>query len=296
MRIFITGATGYLGYHLAVQCINEGHQVLCLKRSTSKSLFSEEQEKQITWVTKDNEGWENQVKTFAPEVLIHAAWGGVRGNGRENFEIQKNNILMSNLLFTLYPYQQIIAIGSQAEYGFYEGPVSEDHELHPTMRYAIAKCEVQYELQKYCVSKGIEWQWIRVFTVFGEKQTGGLIQLAINNCKNGVKQFDTTEGNQVYSYLYTKDFAKAICQVIGSKGKSGVYNISQPNEELSNRDILETIKQMMDSNIHYNYGAVPYAKDQVMLMTGSVDKFEKAFGPIPCTDFRVALQNTINSL
>ena len=153
-----------------------------------------------------------------------------------------------------------------------------------------------HELQTYCDAKGIEWQWIRVFTVFGEKQTGGLISLAINNCKNGVEQFDTTEGNQVYSYLYTKNFAKAICQVIGSKGKSGIYNISQPKEERSNRNILETIKEIMGSNIQYNYGAVPYPKDQVMLMTGTVDKFEKAFGPIPHTDFKEALKKTIESL
>ena len=187
-------------------------------------------------------------------------------------------------------------INSQAEYGYYDGPVSEEHELHPTMKYALAKCVVQHELQTYCESKGIEWQWIRVFTVFGEKQTGGLILLAINNCKQGKEYFGTTRGEQVYSYLYTKDFSKAISNVIGVKGKSGVYNISQPLEEHSNKEILETIKSMMDSNIKNDYGAVPYAKDQIMLMSGTVDKFEKAFGKIPHTDFYVALQNTINSL
>lgn len=295
MRIFITGATGYLGYHIAIQCVNEGHQVLCLRRSSSKSLFTVEQDQHISWVTKDEQGWEEQVRIFAPELLIHAAWGGVRGTGREDRDIQIENIRMSKQLYTLCSYKQIIAFGSQAEYGYYEGPVSENHELQPTMMYARSKVSSMHELQTYCDSKGIEWQWIRIFTVFGEKQTGGLISLAINNCKKGVEQFDTTEGNQVYSYLYTKDFAKAICQVIGSRGKSGVYNISQPLEEHSNRNILETIKHMMNSNIHYNYGVVPYAKDQVMLMTGNIDKFEKAFGSVPHTDFRVALQNTINS-
>lgn len=296
MKIFITGATGYLGYHIACQCVAEGHQVLCLRRSTSKSLFDEELEHHIQWVTINEEGWEKIVNSFAPDVLIHAAWGGVRGSGREDFDIQKLNILMSNQIFTLYPYQQIIAIGSQAEYGYYEGPVNEEYELHPTTRYAIAKCAVQHELQTYCEKNNIEWQWIRVFTVFGEKQTGGLISLAINNCKKGKVSFDTTEGEQVYSYLYTKDFARAICHVIGAKGKSGVYNISQPLEEHSNKGILETIKAMMGSNIQYNYGAVAYPKDQVMLMSGIVDKFEKAFGRVPHTDFQIALRNTINSL
>lgn len=296
MKIFITGATGYLGYHIACQCLSDGHQVLCLRRSTSKSLFDEKQEQRVQWVTINEEDWVETVSAFAPDVLIHAAWGGVRGAGREDADIQKHNILMSNQLYSLYPYKQIIALGSQAEYGYYIGPVSEDHELRPTMMYAKAKVASMRELQTYCDAKGIEWQWIRVFTVFGEKQTGGMIPLAIKNCRNGVEQFDTTEGNQVYSYLYTKDFAEAICQVIGSKGKSGVYNISQPLDEHSNRDILETIKQMMDSNIQYNYGAVPYAKDQVMLMTGTVDKFKNAFGSIPHTDFKEALKNTIESL
>lgn len=296
MKIFITGATGYLGYHIACQCLAEGHRVLCLRRSTSKSLFDEEQEQCIQWVIINEGSWKEIVNAFAPDVLIHAAWGGVRGAGREDADIQKQNILMSNKLFTLYPYQQIIAIGSQAEYGYYEGPVSEDHELQPIMKYAQAKCVVQHELQTYCENNHIEWQWIRVFTVFGEKQTGGLISLAINNCKQGKESFDTTEGEQIYSYLYAKDFAKALSHMIGAKGKSGIYNISQPLEEHSNKDILETIKTMMGSNIQNNYGAVPYAKDQIMLMSGTVDKFEKVFGKIPHTDFKEALQNTINSL
>ncbi len=296
MKVFITGATGYLGYHIACQCLAEGHQVLCLRRPTSNSLFDAEQERQIQWVTINDKDWKGLVKLFAPDVLIHAAWGGVRGAGREDADIQKQNILMSNMLFTLYPYKQIIAIGSQAEYGYYEGPVSEDHELQPIMKYAQAKCVVQHELQTYCTKNNVEWQWIRVFTVFGEKQTGGLISLAINNCKQGKESFDTTEGEQVYSYLYAKDFAKAICHVIGAKGKSGIYNISQPLEEHSNKDILETIKAMMDSKIQNNYGAVSYPKDQILLMSGTVDKFEKAFGKIPHTDFKVALKKTIESL
>ena len=67
-------------------------------------------------------------------------------------------------------------------------------------------------------------------------------------------------------------------------------------EEHSNKDILETIKAMMGSNIQNNYGAVPYDKNQIMLMSGTVDRFERTFGRIPHTDFKVALQNTINSL
>ena len=294
MKIFVSGATGYLGYHFVKVAINQGHEVLCLRRPTSRSLFESEIENKVKWVFNDEE-LKSAVIDFQPDVLFHAAWGGVRGADRNNIEIQKENLVMSHNLFTLYPYKQIIAIGSQAEYGYYNDIISEDHPLKPTMEYAKAKIQCCKDLQHYCEQNNIEWQWIRIFTVFGEKQTGGLIKLAIEKCLNGEESFDTTPGEQKYSYLYAEDFGKAICNMLGSKGKSGIYNLSQPKCLKSNKEILESVKKLTKSDIHLNFGAIPYPEGQVMLMDGSVNKFEKAFGAVPYTDFNTALEHTINS-
>ena len=294
MKIFVSGATGYLGYHFVKVAINQGHEVLCLRRPTSRSLFEAEIENKVKWVVNDEE-LKSAVIDFQPDVLFHAAWGGVRGAERNNIEIQKDNLVMSHNLFTLYPYKQIIAIGSQAEYGYYNDVISEDHPLKPTMEYAKAKIQCCKDLQHYCEQNNIEWQWIRIFTVFGEKQTGGLIKLAIEKCLNGEESFDTTPGEQKYSYLYAEDFGKAICNMLGSKGKSGIYNLSQPQCLKSNKEILESVKTLTKSDIHLNFGAMPYPEGQVMLMDGSVNKFEKAFGAVPYTDFNTALEHTINS-
>ena len=294
MKIFVSGATGYLGYHLVKVAINQGHEVLCLRRPTSRSLFESEIENKIKWVFNDEE-LKSAVIDFQPDVLFHAAWGGVRGSDRNNIEIQKENLVMSHNLFTLYPYKQIMAIGSQAEYGYYNDIISEDHTLKPTMEYAKAKIQCCKDLQHYCEQNNIEWQWIRIFTVFGEKQTGGLIKLAIEKCLNGERSFDTTPGEQKYSYLYAEDFGKAICNMLGCKGKSGIYNLSQPQCLKSNKEILENVKTLTKSDIHLNFGAMPYPEGQVMLMDGSVNKFEKAFGAVPYSDFNTALEHTINS-
>ena len=294
MKIFVSGATGYLGYHFVKVAINQGHEVLCLRRPTSRSLFESEINNNFQWVVNDEE-LESAVIDFQPDVLFHAAWGGVRGADRNNIKIQKENLVMSHNLFILYPYKQIIAIGSQAEYGYYNDIISEDHPLKPTMEYAKEKIQCCKDLQNYCKQNNIEWQWIRIFTVFGEKQTGGLIKLAIEKCLNGEKSFDTTPGEQKYSYLYAEDFGKAICNMLGSKGKSGIYNLSQPQCLKSNKEILESVKTLTKSDIHLNFGAMPYPEGQVMLMDGSVNKFEKAFGAVPYTDFNTALEHTINS-
>lgn len=294
MKIFVSGATGYLGYHFVKVAINQGNEVLCLRRPTSISLFESEIENKVKWVVNDEE-LKSAVIDFQPDVLFHAAWGGVRGAERNNIDIQKDNLVMSHNLFTLYPYKQIIAIGSQAEYGYYNDIISEDYPLNPTMEYAKAKVECCKDLKNYSDQNNIEWQWIRIFTVFGEKQTGGLIKLAIEKCLNGEKSFDTTPGEQMYSYLYAEDFGKAICNMLGSKGKSGIYNLSQPQCLKSNKEILESVKKLTKSDIQLNFGAMPYPEGQVMLMDGSVNKFEKAFGAVPYTDFNTALEYTINS-
>lgn len=295
MKIFATGVTGYLGFHFVNEAVRLGHQVLCLRRNSSKSMFDSVVEAQIAWIDVEDLSLKEKIRLFQPDVLFHAAWGGVRGYGREDRHIQNSNLAMSRQMFGLYPYKQILAIGSQAEYGFYHGPVDENHVLHPLTEYAYAKKQCCDDLKKYCEINGIEWQWIRIFTVFGERQTGGLIKLVVDKCKRGDKEFDTTEGYQKYSYLYAIDFAKALCQVLGVKGKSGIYNLSQPTEIHSNRYILERIKEKMHSDIQFNFGAIPYEDGQVMLMDGTVEKFVNAFGPIPHTDFELALNKTIES-
>lgn len=295
MNIFLSGATGYLGYHIARQCIKDGHNILCLRRHSSVSLFNEYEEKLVKWVTIGEKEYKEKIASFAPEVLIHAAWGGVRGEGRDKVDTQMRNLSLSRELYSLYQYKQIIALGSQAEYGFYEGPVSEDYPLNPTTEYGKAKVICCKELQTYCESHNIEWQWVRVFTVFGEKQTGGLIKFAIEKFSSKEKTFSTTEGKQIYSYLYAGDFAQSICNMLGVVGNSGIYNISQPKSLYSNREVLECIKALTHSSIKINYGVIPYANDQVMLMDGKVDKYEQHFGNIPHTEFTAALKSTIDS-
>ena len=83
---------------------------------------------------------------------------------------------------------------------------------------------------------------------------------------------------------------------MGTKGKSGVYNLSQPDSCYSNIEILTKIKEYLHSKIQINFGAVPYAPKQVMYMDGDVTSFESAFGKIPYTNFDIALHHTIDSL
>lgn len=294
MRIFVTGATGFLGYHFVLKAIEQGHEIMCLKRVSSIDKFPSSISSRIIWVY-DNDDLKQLVNKFKPHVLFHAAWGGVRGAGRESSEVQNANIFMSERIFELYPYKQIIGLGSQAEYGFYNHRVSEDEAINPYTEYGKAKAKCCELLKQYCNNNNIEWQWIRIFTIFGEGQNGGLISGFTNAYLHEENSFPTTEGEQKYSYLYSSDYAEAMCRIIGIKGKSGIYNLSQPNEIHSNKNILKHLKSILNSNIIIEFGKIPYSKNQIMLMDGKVDKFESNFGEIPHTEFLKSLKSTVFS-
>lgn len=296
LRIFITGATGFLGYHIANSCIAAGFDLLCLKRKSSVSLFESDQERLIRWVNSDEEAWEKVVVEYQPDILIHCAWEGVSAENRNNHQIQHKNIQLSEKLIKLYPYKQIIVLGSQEEYGRIDSVIDENYPLSPITEYAKSKIETCKILQKYAENNGVEWLWIRVFTVFGEKQKEDwLIPKMIRKCLNPKElQMDTTKGEQSYSYLYSADFARAITSTLGKVGNSGIYNISSSTPtKLMN--LFSMIKQKTNSKIEFN-PVLPYREFQSMMIMGDSSKFKKIFGDYENTTLSQGLDRIIQTI
>lgn len=295
MKVLVSGATGFLGYHIAAKCVEKGHAVMCTRREVSVSLFGDAMEKRIAWVDVDTPQGRNAVSAFAPDVFIHAAWGGVSADGRNNPEIQKANIDMTDRMIRLFPYKQIIMFGSQDEYGKIDSVIDEDYPLTPVSEYAKAKISCLEHLKEYCESHLMEWQWIRIFSTYGEKQRPQwLIPSTIRKCLDGERTMETTRGEQVYSWLYSADFAQAIVSVVGQKGKSGIYNISS-SVPVSIKALQEEIKQLTGSDIQY-LRVLPYRPNQSMTIMGDSSRFIKAFGEFEHTTLRQGLKNIIEDM
>lgn len=296
MKIFVTGATGFLGYHIVKACVVLDYEVLCLKRHTSISTFDADLECKINWVNSDDCDWEFQVKCFQPDILIHCAWNGVSANERNSSRVQSKNIVLSEKLFHLVKYKQIIVLGSQEEYGQIDSLVDETHPLYPITEYAKAKISVCESLKEYAFRTNIEWQWIRVFSVYGEKQKKSwLIPSLIEKCLNPtIKEMATTKGEQIYSFLYSSDFANAIMSVIGATGKSGIYNISSTTP-VKLKELFEIIKNKTKSKIEF-LPTLPYREYQSMFIVGNSNKFKSAFGEYERTSLSQGLDNVINMI
>jgi UDP-glucose 4-epimerase len=296
--ILITGATGFLGSHIAEELVNNGYTVVAMKRKNSNLWRCEGFKDSIHWIDCDDLiEVEDSILEYRPDTLIHAAWGGVKANDRENWVEQEKNLQFLVELLELSKkttISRIIAIGSQAEYGFFEGSVNEDYPCDPTSAYGAVKVSASVLLKSFAEQNKIDWHWIRIFSVFGPREEKNwLIPATIHNLLEN-KEMNLTPCEQRYDYLYVKDFANGILRIVNSaQNNSGIYNMSSGNS-IKLKEILSFLESQLSAKSKLlHIGAQPYRPNQVMHMEGNSDKFFRTYNFKPYFEIFESLKLTI---
>lgn len=297
--LLITGISGFLGSHIAEKFLLEGFNVIGLKRSNSDTWRNEEYFNNVDWVNMDESDWKSKIIQYKPSIIIHAAWSGVTSQSRDSITQQMENInILSELLEIAQeiPLVKFVSLGSQAEYGKLDSVVDELYPLNPDNSYAITKVLSQQLLERYCKLKNIKWYWLRVFSVFGEKESEQwLIPSVIKKAFSEEKELKLSAGTQQYAYMYCKDFANSVYMLTCKKDlQSGIYNISGSNAK-SLKSIIELIVSLTKNQyLNLNFGALPLRNNQSSLIEGSMSKFFEKVGEISYTPFEEALKKTIS--
>jgi len=297
MKILLTGATGFLGSHIAENLISHNFELILTKREHSSFKNCQSFQNEVTWIDTDSALWIDKIIELKPEIIIHAAWNGVSSVNREDWENQLTNIDFMYQLLKIAERSNVkkfISLGSQAEYGQFEGKITEEYPLNPTSSYGAIKLAVS-ELQKaICTENKINWYWLRVFSVFGEREhEKWLIPSVINKMLTECTEMDFTLGEQEYAYLYVTDFADSITNVVLQDAPSGIYNVSSDNP-IHLKELLMLIRDKVNPVFKLKFGALPYRSNQSMRIEGDSSKFNKAFGQINTSDFTIKLERVIN--
>lgn len=297
MKILLTGATGFLGSHIAEVLCSSGHELLLPRRVKSDTWRCTTFEDKVKWTNTDSETFESDVLAFQPSVIINSAWNGVSARERDSWHDQLDNLYYQQRLLDLAKRLNVkvfIGIGSQAEYGTFDGCIDEDYPANPNTAYGTVKLAAQQIVKTFCEENHITWYWFRLFSCFGEREAENwLIPATIKNMLFE-EHMDLTPGEQKYSYSYIKDVAGVFLTAVGGEAESGIYHIASNNLR-SLRSILTSIKQYLNPDFHLNFGALPYRKNQSMV-NGSVNsKIHHAFGDFEKSDFSDKLIQTIES-
>ncbi|HQY20960.1 MAG TPA: NAD-dependent epimerase/dehydratase family protein [Ignavibacteria bacterium] len=142
MKAFITGATGFVGSHLADKLLEKNYDVYCLKRSTSSTKWLDG--KNINFIDGDlfsNETLENVIKDM--DYVFHVA-GVVKSRTAEGF-YKSNYESTKNLLEITYKVnpdlKKFVLISSLAATGpaIEQDSVDENSPPFPITTYGLSK-------------------------------------------------------------------------------------------------------------------------------------------------------------
>jgi nucleoside-diphosphate-sugar epimerase len=293
----LTGATGFIGSYLAEELVAQGYEVAALRRGQSDPWRVATIQNQLTWINLDSPDWEQQLLAWQAEYFVHSAWLGVGVGQRDDWQSQLSNLTFTMQLLQILaqgPLKKVIVLGSQAEYGAFDGRIDENHPAQPTAAYGAVKLATLALVQAYCQAHNLEWYWLRVFAVFGPREDKHWFVSFVADSLLRRESPNLTGCEQRYDYLFVKDLARAIVQTASAApGLSGVYNIGA-NHATSLKKIVDALQELTGSTNPANYGALPYRPGQVMHMESNSEKFAQAFGPIEQTPLPVALAASID--
>jgi nucleoside-diphosphate-sugar epimerase len=298
-RVLLTGASGFIGSHIATQLVESGFQVIATKRDHSDLKRCKNIHDSILWINTNDANWEQEVIQQNPEILIHTAWEGVKAEDRNNWDIQVKNFEFSSFFFKIAiesGVNKIITLGSQAEYGTISGGINEQFIPRPVDAYGAYKLHTCNYLRIMSQQHKINWYWLRVFSVFGpnDNELWLLPKVIKSLLKN--EPINLTKCEQRYDYLYSKDFTFNLMKVVNSNSieSSGIYNFSS-GTAIKLKDLLISLSKIIGvSEELLKFGAIPYRSIQSMHIEGDCTKFNSVFGNIEITNIEQALTQTVN--
>ncbi|PSO23648.1 NAD(P)-dependent oxidoreductase [Bradyrhizobium sp. MOS002] len=297
MRIFVTGASGFLGSYLAADLVAQGHEVTVLLRPGNYHWRLHEisdRLHKITGTLDDVNSWRRTLQTCAPEAIVHMAWRGVAGADR-NSPLQAVNVSDTVCLAQLAAEvgaTTFVGAGSQAEYGPYDRAIHEDDVAQPTTLYGMAKLAAGSMAMRLCRERKLRAAWLRIFSTYGPKDADHwLIPSMIRNlrCRQHIA---LTACEQRWGFLHARDAAAAFRLAITSAEASGVFNVGSPDAPPL-RETVMRLRDIVDPGAALGFGELAYRPDQVMVLAANVSRV-LALGWKPEVQLDEGLQETVN--
>lgn len=297
MRVFVTGASGFLGSYLVADLLARGHEVAVLLRPDSASWRLAEVYDRlhvIPGALEHLDALRGPLLAFAPEAVVHMAWRGVAGSDR-NSPLQAANVTDTVGLAELATEagaKAFVGAGSQAEYGPYDRAIREDDVARPTTLYGMAKLAAGSMALRLCEERGLRAAWLRIFSTYGPKDADyWLIPSMIRNLRAG-QHMALTACEQRWGFLHARDAAAAFRLAVTHDAASGIFNVGSP-EAPPLRETVSRLRDLVDPGASLGFGELAYRPDQVMILAADVSRM-LALGWKPEVPLDQGLRETVD--
>src|SRR6476660_7881903 len=301
LKVFVTGAAGFLGSHLADAFISRNDQVVGCDNMIGGDL--QNLPEGIEFETADcNDLPAMKRLTKAVDLVFHCAAIATEGLSVFSPALIAQHVYnnTANLLAAAATNKvtRFVHCSSMARYGSGPVPFVEDQPLHPVDPYGIAKYASELLVRNVCETHGIEYNIAVPHNIIGPKQKyddpyRNVASIMINRMLQGKQPIIYGDGGQKRTFSFVQDCVDPLLKMGSIEGVSGeVINIGPDEEYTSILELAQTIAELLDFPLDPIF--VPERPREVRYATCSADKARRLLGYGTKVKLREGLQSIID--
>jgi nucleoside-diphosphate-sugar epimerase len=265
-RVLITGATSFIGAHLARRLVDQGATVSAMISPARRLNRLHAIVGAITLHDgdiADADFVHRCVKRSKPDIIFHLASFGVHPDQRDLSAIARVNLTGTvNLLQALlrHDFEAFVNTGSSIEYGPSARPMKESQTPLPATYYGASKAGATLLVDAFAKSQTAPRRIVtlRPFHVYGPgEEPTRFMTAAIRECFHG-RELPLTSLKEKRDFVYVQDVVEAYLLAASRKQlQYTVYNIGTSKEHTLG-DVIHYIEKFIGKKLEVNEGAYPY--------------------------------------
>lgn len=244
MRIFVTGATGFVGRALVRVLLEHHHEVMALSRNPKPGSAPVG----THWLQGDLAGVRRlspAIGDFRPQALVHLAWEGIPDFSHEMCLKNFNGTLELFEVVADAGCPCVVSTGSCWEYDSPKGATRENAPLAVDKPFPAVKNAIRRIGEAMSRRQGYDFYWLRLFYVYGPGQrSGSLVPGIIRSiCDNRWPRIQAPDNRN--DFIHVDDAAEAIVSVIEKKPRNRIYNVGS-GQSTAVKDVVAMVFQALN--------------------------------------------------
>jgi UDP-glucuronate decarboxylase len=301
MRVFVTGATGFVGSHVARQLVRHGHEVHALIREGDVEDRLVEQRLEadaanVTLIRGDllhPSSYAAALETGRFDACVHLGWYANPKDylsSRLNLDLLHASAALGTKLVDL-GCRRIVMAGTCFEYDTTLGFLSESTPLAPRHLYSTCKRALFEIMSHLTANTASSFAWARLFFLYGPYESRGRLVPAVIDALLGGEEARVTTGEQIRDFMHVADAAAGIVHILEHDALAGPVNVAS-GQPVRVRDVVATIARVLGADGRVAWGAVTARPNDPPFVCADVAKLA-ASGFRPRYDLESGLMDTV---